>query len=81
MMDQDNTACATCLRIRYFLAVGAAMIMAIYLQPDWAVTFAAAMPDPLWIGVGLCVAGVAGFVVRLALFMRAPRNLSETSTD
>jgi hypothetical protein len=57
--------CATCQRIRVFVTLGLVLIALIYLQPQGAMALARLMPDPVWIGAGLTLAGAVVFVLRL----------------
>lgn len=66
--------CRTCHRLRLFLTVGAGLLIAIYLQPEWAVAAAGLMPPPLWIGMALCAASVIGLALRIRA-ERARRDL------
>ena len=59
-------ACRACLRLRFFVPVSIALIMALYLQPDWAVAVAARAPSPIFLGLGGCVLAACLFVARLA---------------
>lgn len=63
--------CQKCQTIRAFVLLGGLMIIAIYLQPVWAQALAARMPDPIAIGVGLCVASFVVFLLRFAFERRA----------
>jgi len=57
--------CALCLRLRVFLTVAGCLIAALYLQPGWATALARLMPSPFVIGIGICLAAVALFALRL----------------
>lgn len=74
-------ACETCLRIRWFIGAAAFIVIGIYLQPQWAMSLAKAMPDPMLIGLGLTFAGVTGLAVRLHRYRRAAREAPETTQD
>jgi hypothetical protein len=63
--------CALCLRLRFFLSVAGALIAGLYLQPGWATALARLMPSPLMIGIGICIAAVALFALRLWRHSRA----------
>lgn len=65
MSAQHGAACTTCQRLRAFVTAGASLILALYLQPDWATALAGHMPDPLWIGVALTLSGPALILWRL----------------
>lgn len=72
--------CQRCQTIRAFVLLGGLLIIAIYLQPVWAQALAARMPDPIAIGVGLCVASFAVFLLRFAFERRARRRVDHGKT-
>jgi hypothetical protein len=74
-------ACATCQRIRWFMGIAAFLVVCIHQQPQWAMALATAMPDPLVIGLGLTVAGGAGFAIRLYRHRRGISASGETTRD
>lgn len=73
-MEQVKTLpCQRCQTIRGFVLIGGLLIIAIYLQPVWARALAAKMPEPISIGVALCLASVVVFLLRVARERRARR--------
>jgi len=61
----SSSRCRTCSNLRWFLTAAAALIVAIYLQPGWAVRVTQLLPSSLAIGLGICGIGSLGFALRL----------------
>ena len=75
-MDRRGKSCTACVRIRAFLVAATALILAIYLQPGWALRLAGVVPGPLMIGLGMCALGGAVFAVRYSAYRKAARRAS-----
>jgi hypothetical protein len=71
MIGQTASRCSTCSRLRWFLTCAGAVIVALYLQPDWAVRISGLVPSPIAIGLGICGLGSVGFGVGLWRMRRA----------
>lgn len=65
MIGRSVSRCATCSTLRWFLTAAGALILALYLQPGWAVRISGMVPSPLVIGLGICGVGGLGFAVGL----------------
>lgn len=65
MTGRTASRCTTCTTLRWFLTAAVALIVALYLQPGWAVRLSGLIPSPLAIGLGICALGCGGAAVGL----------------
>lgn len=63
-------SCQTCMRLRWFFGAALPLLGLIWLQPQSAVAFAAHMPQPLTIGLGLTSGALLILAYRLVALQR-----------